>query len=69
MEKRYEDDPERLAFFKRNADDVRQSAAVLISDLGGKVMVIGSPKQRNVHKELGFDKALSLARQAFSECA
>jgi len=39
------------------------------ADLGGKVMVIGSPKQRNVHKDLSAEKAWSYARQTFSACA
>lgn len=47
MEKRYEDDPERLAFFKRNADDVRQSAAVLI------IGVTGEPKKVEIPLDCG----------------
>jgi len=47
MEKRYEDDPERLAFFKRNADDVRQSAAVLI------IGVTGEPKKAEIPLDCG----------------
>ncbi len=39
MEERYEDDPERLAFFHRNADDVRKSKAVLV------IGVTGEPKR------------------------
>ncbi|MEW6356064.1 MAG: sugar phosphate isomerase/epimerase family protein [Planctomycetota bacterium] len=39
------------------------------ADLGGKIMVIGSPKQRSVHKDLTFEKAWSYARQVFSACA
>ena len=39
MEKVYGEDTERLGFFKRNADDVRQSAAVLL------IGVTGEPKR------------------------
>lgn len=39
MEARYADDPERLSFFKRNADDVRKSMAVLL------IGVTGEPKR------------------------
>jgi len=39
MEERSKDDPERLAFFKRNADDVRKSMAVLA------IGVTGEPKR------------------------
>jgi len=39
------------------------------ADLGGKVMVIGSPKQRNVHSDLTMKKAWTYARQVFSACA
>lgn len=41
----------------------------LCADLGGKVMVIGSPRQRNVHQDLTPKKAWTYARQAFSACA
>ncbi len=39
MEKRHQDDPDRLSFFKRNADDVRKSMAVLL------IGVTGEPKR------------------------
>ncbi|MFH1016233.1 MAG: DUF2148 domain-containing protein [Chloroflexota bacterium] len=39
MEERSKDDPERLAFFKRNADDVRKTMAILV------IGVTGEPKR------------------------
>jgi len=39
MEQRSQDEPERLWFFKRNADDVRKSTAVLV------IGVTGEPKR------------------------
>jgi uncharacterized ferredoxin-like protein len=47
MEARSEDDPERLAFFKRNADDVRKSAAVLV------IGVTGEPKKTEIPLDCG----------------
>jgi sugar phosphate isomerase/epimerase len=37
-------------------------------DIGGKVMVIGSPKQRNVIEGITYEKAWELAKEVFSEC-
>ena len=37
-------------------------------DLGGKVMVFGSPKQRNVLEGWDPERAWELARQTFTEC-
>ena len=36
-------------------------------DLGGSVMVVGSPKQRNVVEGIGFDRAWELARDTFKQ--
>jgi len=38
-------------------------------DLGGQVMVFGSPKQRSVHPDLTFEQAWSYAKEAFAVCA
>jgi len=40
----------------------------LCSDLDGKIMVIGSPKERNVVKSLTFQEAWDYAKETFSEC-
>ena len=37
-------------------------------DLGGKVMVIGSPKQRNVQEGWDYDQTWDLTKQTFVEC-
>jgi len=39
------------------------------AEIGGKVMVIGSPKQRNVAKGLKYRQAWNYARNVFSACA
>jgi uncharacterized ferredoxin-like protein len=43
MEKRHEDDPDRLQFFKRNAEDVRNSVALLLIGVTGEPKKIESP--------------------------
>jgi uncharacterized ferredoxin-like protein len=43
MEEVYSEDPERLAFCKRNADEVRQSAAVLVIGVTGEPKRVESP--------------------------
>ncbi len=37
-------------------------------DIGGQVMVIGSPKQRNVVEGISYDEAWELAKDSFSRC-
>ena len=39
------------------------------ADLGGKIMVIGSPKQRNVYAGLTKPKALAYLKATFQRCA
>jgi sugar phosphate isomerase/epimerase len=39
------------------------------ADLGGKIMVIGSPKQRNVQEGLTKRKAWAYAKATFQQCA
>jgi len=37
-------------------------------DIGGKIMVIGSPKQRNVLEGITYERAWELAKDSFSRC-
>ena len=39
------------------------------SDIGGRVLVFGSPKQRNITKGVNPDTAWNYAKQIFSECS
>lgn len=39
------------------------------SDIGGQVLVFGSPKQRSVHPELTYEQAWEYARETFAHCA
>ncbi|MBI1923745.1 sugar phosphate isomerase/epimerase, partial [Candidatus Poribacteria bacterium] len=41
----------------------------LCADIDGRVMVIGSPKQRNVVEPLTYNQAWEYARETFAECA
>lgn len=40
----------------------------LCGDLGGKVLIFGSPKQRNVHPGLTREQAWEYARETFTHC-
>ncbi len=39
------------------------------SDLGGKVMIVGSPKQRNVPEGMTYAAAINSAKEFFMDCA
>ena len=52
----------------RTHDYVR-SLIHFCGDLGGQVMVIGSPKQRNVQEGWNFDDCWKRARDSFAGCA
>ncbi len=49
--------------------DYLDSLIWLCGDLGGKVLVFGSPKQRNVHPGLTYDQAWEYACHTFAHCA
>jgi sugar phosphate isomerase/epimerase len=63
--------PEGLYLNHPEATIRRETANCLIdlvhfcADLGGKVMVFGSPKQRNVFAGLNFEQAWQLAKETF----
>ncbi len=40
----------------------------LCADLGGKVLIFGSPKQRDVYPDLTYDQAWDYARETFVRC-
>jgi sugar phosphate isomerase/epimerase len=40
----------------------------LCADLGGKVMVIGSPKQRNLMNAISREQAVGFAKEVFTPC-
>jgi len=39
------------------------------SDIGGRILVFGSPEQRNIIEGVSFEKAWSYAVEAFQECS
>lgn len=48
--------------------DYLDSLIRFCGDLGGKVMIFGSPKQRNVCEGLTYDQAWEYARETFQHC-
>ena len=53
---------------KRTADYVADLAR-LCRDLGGSIMVFGSPQQRNLLPGVSMDQAMGYAAEVFSQCA
>lgn len=49
--------------------DYFQSLIRFCGDLGGKVMIIGSPKQRNVQEGWDYQETWERTRRVFEECA
>lgn len=45
-----------------------ESLIRLCGDLGGKALIFGSPKQRDVHPELTYEQAWEYARDTFAHC-
>ena len=54
---------------RRRTRDYLDSLIRVCGDLGGRVLVFGSPKQRNVYEGLTYDQAWDYARETFSHCA
>jgi sugar phosphate isomerase/epimerase len=54
---------------RRRTRDYLDSLIRLCSDLGGRVLVFGSPKQRNVYEGLTCEQAWDHARETFAHCA
>lgn len=53
---------------RRQTSDYFAALVDLCADLGGKVLVIGSPKQRNLLPGVSFDQALEYAAEVFAPC-
>jgi len=53
---------------RRKTSAYLQELVRFCSEIGGKVMVIGSPKQRAVMPGMSYEKAWALAKEVFSEC-
>jgi sugar phosphate isomerase/epimerase len=66
--------PQGLHLTHPDADVRRDTAAYfrdlidLCADLGGKVMVIGSPKQRNLQPGVTREQGMAFAREVFDAC-
>jgi sugar phosphate isomerase/epimerase len=54
---------------RHRTSDYLDSLIRFCGDLGGKVLIFGSPKQRNVHESLTYDQVWAYARETFSHCA
>lgn len=57
------------AAIRRRTRDYLDALIRFCGDLGGKVLVFGSPKQRSVHPDLTYDQAWGYARDTFAHCA
>jgi sugar phosphate isomerase/epimerase len=53
---------------RRATSDYFTQLVHLCADLGGKVLVIGSPKQRNLLPGVTFDQALDYSAEVFAPC-
>ena len=54
---------------RRRTRDYLDSLIRFCGDLGGRVLVFGSPKQRSVYEGLTYNQAWDYARETFSHCA
>lgn len=57
------------AAVRRQSADYVKALADFCADLGGKVMIFGSPKQRSVEAPSTFQEAWQRARDVFASCA
>jgi sugar phosphate isomerase/epimerase len=56
------------AFIRRRTAQYFQTLVNLCADLGGKIMVIGSPKQRNLMTGVAREQAIAYAKEVFTPC-
>lgn len=56
------------AAIRKATSDYFTQLVHLCADLGGKVLIIGSPKQRNLLPGVTFDTALGYAAEVFAPC-
>ena len=54
---------------RRRTRDYLDSLIRFGGDLGGRILIFGSPKQRNVYDGLTYDQAWGYARETFTHCA
>ena len=54
---------------RRRTRDYLDSLIRFCGDLGGRVLIFGSPKQRDVYEGLTYDQAWDYARETFAHCA
>ncbi|HOB76150.1 MAG TPA: sugar phosphate isomerase/epimerase family protein [Phycisphaerae bacterium] len=57
------------AAVRQQTADYLKALADFCGDLGGKVMIFGSPNQRSVEAPTSFDEAWKRARDLFASCA
>lgn len=62
----YINHPDRTV--RERTKDYLESLIRFCGDLGGRVLVFGSPRQRNVHPELTFEQAWGYALEVFTHC-
>jgi sugar phosphate isomerase/epimerase len=56
------------AEIRRRTSDYFIELTNLCADIGGKVMIIGSPKQRNLLPGVSFDQGVDYAAEVFAPC-
>jgi sugar phosphate isomerase/epimerase len=56
------------ADIRKKTSDYFTALVHLCGDLGGKVMIVGSPKQRNLLPGVSFEQAVDYAAEVFAPC-